>query len=99
MPKDVTTCRTQPQGVWESTSRSLTWKIAHLPPSATPLSFVADFTTGTSADSGRSGQPLHVQFSSETYNLAGVQLRMSPPSAIGRVLQRFVSGKYIVHCS
>ena len=74
--------------------------LAPLPPisllSARP--FKADFATGGAPKAGRTGRPLTVQFASETCNLTGLQPRAAPSGTIGKVLQRFVSGKYVINC-
>jgi hypothetical protein len=99
LPHDVVACRAQPSGEWKAPARTLIWKIAHLPPSATPMPFSADFATGGAPIEGRSGQQLTVQFASETCNLTGLQPHLAPSLAIGRMYQRFVSGKYVINCS
>jgi len=98
MPDEVTACKSEPSGEWDASSHTLVWTLAQLPQSATPTPFKADFATGGAPKAGRTGRPLTVQFASETCNLTGLQPRAAPSGTIGKVLQRFVSGRYVINC-
>jgi hypothetical protein len=99
MPEGVSACRPEPAGEWDAKNRILVWKLAHLAPTPAPTPFKADFKTEAKGKEGRKGQDLKVSFSSETSNLTGLQARAAPPGMVGRILQKFVSGTYVIHCS
>ena len=61
--------------------------------------FKADFATGGASKEGRTGRPLTAHFSSDTCNLTGVQPRPATGGPVGKILLKFVSGKYIINCS
>lgn len=98
MPEGVSACKPEPAGAWDAKTRTLVWKLAHLAPAKEPTPLKADFKTGTSKE-GRKGQDLTVSFASETCNLTGLKPAAAPPGTVGRILSRFVSGKYVIHCS
>ena len=97
MGEEVTACRCEPAGDWKQETRTLTWKVAHVVSSEAPKAFKADFATGGASREGRKGKPLAVHFASNTCNLTGLQPRSAANGAVGKVLQRFVSSKYIVN--
>jgi hypothetical protein len=99
MPEGVSACRPEPAGEWDAKNRILVWKLAHLAPTPAPTPFKADFKTEAKGKEGRKGQDLKVSFSSETSNLTGLQARAAPPGMVGRILQKFVSGTYVIHCT
>ena len=72
-------------------------------PSSIPLAlrrpFRAEFATGGASKEGRTGKPITVHFASNTCNLTGLQLRPAPNAPVGKVLSKFVSGKYVVNAS
>lgn len=47
---------------------------------------------------GRTGKPLTVHFVSNSCNLTGLQPRVASGGGVGKVLQKFVSGKYVINC-
>ena len=89
----------EPQGEWDAASRTLTWRIERLPAGSAPLAFKADFRTGGEPPAARSGRPLVATFTCDTCNLTGVLPRPTAAAPVGKVLNRFVSGKYTVHCA
>ena len=56
----------------------------------------ADFATGGASRVGRGGKRLTVHFASSSCNLTGLQPRPAPGAPVGKVLSKFVSGKYII---
>jgi hypothetical protein len=57
----------------------------------------AEFVTGGASREGRTGRPLSVAFASDTCTLTKLQPRPASGGPVGKVLQRFVSGKYVVN--
>ena len=101
MPAEVAGCGScSPAGEWVAGTRLFTWKLAHLPPATSPAALSAEFDlVGQPAtDAGLAAPPMQVSFVSEMVNLTGLQPRPAGGAAIGKVLQRFVSGKYVI-CS
>ena len=97
MGEDVVGCQSSPKGEWDREKRTLVWKVAHLPSGGPPTLFKADFATGGAPAAGRAGKPLLVHFVSDACNLTAMRPRAPPGGPVGKVLSRFVSGKYIVN--
>ena len=98
MPSEVTGCHSLPAGEWDTETRTLVWKLAEVKAGAAPIPLKAEFATGGQPKEGRAGRPLSISFQSDFCNLTGLQPRAAPAGRVGRVLQRFVSGNYVVHC-
>merc|ERR1712093_779462 len=86
MGDEVTACRCEPKGDWQQDTRTLTWKVAHVPSSSAPMPLKADFATGGASK----GKPLTVHFVSNSCNLTGLQPRVASGGGVGKVLQKFV---------
>jgi hypothetical protein len=87
----------KPQAEWAHEKRTLTWLVPHIDGRGQGTILKADFRTGSASPIGRTAKPLVVHFVSERCNLTGMAPRPSG-GLVGKVMQRFVSGKYVINC-
>ena len=99
MSQEVSACKAEPAGAWDAATHTFTWKVEHLPAGAAPLAFKVDFKVEGVPKAGRAGRPLTAHFHCDLCNFTGVQAKPGQHAQVGKILSRFVSGKYVVHPS
>ena len=98
MGGEISACRAEPAGAWDAATRTLTWRVERLAAGSAPLPFKADFKTSGQPKDGRTGRPFTAHFNCDMCNLTGLKPQPAAGAPIGKVLSRFVSGKYLVNC-